>query len=74
MLSGIKLTCQPEGNVRVSAYYVSAYANPGDHYARVVFMRRFRNDADSLSQGLVQFCGPFHLYLNHPRKTEATSS
>jgi hypothetical protein len=74
VLSGIKLTCQSERNVRVGAYYVLAYASTGDHYASVVFMGSVRNDVDSLCQGLVQFCGPFHLYLNHPRKTEATSS
>lgn len=74
VLSGGKLPGQSERNVRVSAYHVPAYANRGDHYASVVFMRSFRNDVNGLIQSLVQFCGALDVYFNHPWKTAAISS
>lgn len=74
MLSGVNLACQSERNVRVSAYYVLACAYTGDHDPGAVFVCSSRNDVYSFGQGLVEFSGPFHLYLNHPRKTAEVSS
>ena len=74
MLLGVNLACQSERNIRVSTYYILACAYTGDHDSGAVLVRGFRNNVDSLGQGLVEFCGPFHLYLNHPRKTAEASS